>query len=62
MLMWDVVRDSCLSSMNELKRKLDDNNAKILFAGHRGSGKSTEINRLEKEIAEKDFCCKVFCS
>lgn len=43
--------------INILKRRLESNaigSMKILFAGHRGCGKSTELVRLEKEI-HNDF-------
>jgi hypothetical protein len=51
----DCERDSCLSRMNELKKKLARDNIKIFFAGHRGSGKSTELNRLKMDIREDAF-------
>lgn len=51
----DCERDSCLSRVEELKRKLSRNNAKIFFAGHRGSGKSTELNRLKMIINNNSF-------
>ena len=54
----DDKRDNCLSRVGELKKKLERLNAKILFAGHRGSGKSTELNRLEREIASDTFVVK----
>lgn len=43
--------------INIVKRRLESNapgSMKILFAGHRGCGKSTELVRLEKEI-QNDF-------
>lgn len=51
----DNERDQHLSRMVELKSSLEKPNVKILFAGHRGSGKSTELNRLSKDIADKFF-------
>lgn len=51
----DQERDAHLSRLVELKKALHKPNIKILFAGHRGSGKSTELNRLKKEIQEKFF-------
>jgi GTPase SAR1 family protein len=45
------------SDFRRLKRHLSDNpsgNCKILLAGHRGCGKSTELVRLQKDI-ESDF-------
>lgn len=54
----DNERDNCLSRVSELKKKLEGSNTKILFAGHRGSGKSTELNRLEREIKEDTFFVK----
>lgn len=54
----DDMRDNSLSRVGELKKKLERPNAKILFAGHRGSGKSTELNRLEREIVEDTFVVK----
>ncbi len=54
----DNERDNCLSRVGELKKKLAGSNAKILFAGHRGSGKSTELNRLEREIKNDTFFVK----
>ncbi|MEE8430484.1 MAG: P-loop NTPase fold protein [Candidatus Desulfatibia sp.] len=54
----DSERDACLSRIEELKKKLEKDNVKILFAGHRGSGKSTELNRLIMESAETDFTVK----
>ncbi|MCP4104134.1 MAG: hypothetical protein GY749_01130 [Desulfobacteraceae bacterium] len=54
----DKERDSSLSRVDELKEKLLKDNNKILFAGHRGSGKSTEINRLTRDITSKYFIVK----
>ena len=51
----DHERDAHLSRLVELKKALEKQNIKILFAGHRGSGKSTELNRLKKEIQDKYF-------
>jgi hypothetical protein len=49
----DSERDSCLSRIEELKGKLEQDNIKILFAGHRGSGKSTELNRVIGDIGDQ---------
>ncbi|HJW86603.1 MAG TPA: hypothetical protein VJ440_08215, partial [Candidatus Brocadiaceae bacterium] len=54
----DSERDNCLSRVSELKKKLEGSNTKILFAGHRGSGKSTELNRLKREIESDTFFVK----
>ena len=54
----DKERDSSLSRVSELKKKLEGSNTKILFAGHRGSGKSTELNRLKREIERDTFFVK----
>ncbi len=54
----DKERDNSLSRVDELKEKLLKENNKILFAGHRGSGKSTEINRLTRDISSKFFIVK----
>ncbi len=51
----DKERDKSLSRVEELKQNLKKDNAKILFAGHRGSGKSTELNRLIIDIASTTF-------
>lgn len=51
----DCERDSCLSRVTELRKRLERDNAKILFAGHRGAGKSTELNRLKKAIEKDSF-------
>jgi|APHig6443717817_1056837.scaffolds.fasta_scaffold18870_2 hypothetical protein len=51
----DQERDAHLSRLVELKKALEKQNIKILFAGHRGSGKSTELNRLRSEIQERFF-------
>ncbi len=51
----DRQRDRYISRVEALKQILDRENAKIFFAGHRGSGKSTELNRLKNEIREKTF-------
>lgn len=51
----DQERDAHLSRLVELKKALEKQNIKILFAGHRGSGKSTELNRLRNEIQERFF-------
>lgn len=54
----DSERDNCTSRVGELKKKLERSHAKILFAGHRVSGKYTELNRLEREIASDTFVVK----
>lgn len=54
----DSERDDFLSRATELKRNLEEENIKILFAGHRGSGKSTELNRLIKDIDSTTFIVK----
>ncbi|MBF0475131.1 MAG: AAA family ATPase [Deltaproteobacteria bacterium] len=51
----DAERDHDLSRLEELKKKLDNQSCKVLFAGHRGSGKSTELNRLTQELEAKFF-------
>ncbi|MCE1245531.1 MAG: hypothetical protein LWY06_02680, partial [Firmicutes bacterium] len=43
----------------QLRDKLDDGEfIKLLFAGHTGSGKSTELNKLEQEIRDRFFIVK----
>lgn len=54
----DKERDNNLSRVGELREKLQKENSKILFAGHRGSGKSTEINRMVRDIGSKFFVIK----
>jgi GTPase SAR1 family protein len=54
----DSERDNCLSRVEELKDNLMEENIKILFAGHSGSGKSTELNRLIKDIDSTTFIVK----
>lgn len=51
----DEVIPRTLTLKDELKTEL---NPKILFAGHRGSGKSTEINRLIRDIKDEYFVVK----
>lgn len=40
--------------------KLTDKYAKILFSGHRGCGKSTELHRFQKKIDHPDRYCSIF--
>lgn len=49
-------RDPHVSRRRQIKRLLrrEDENVKILLAGHAGSGKSTELTRIRKDL-EKDF-------
>ena len=52
----DCERDGFLSRREEIKKKLEGTDyIKILFAGHRGSGKSTELIKLKKEIEDNSF-------
>ena len=51
-------RDAVMSRRDELRRKLQDNaddHTKLLLAGHRGCGKSTELVKLSEEIKEQFF-------
>ncbi|MBI5185240.1 MAG: hypothetical protein HZA01_05885 [Nitrospinae bacterium] len=48
-------RDSYISFIDEITDKLRTPNIKLLFAGHRGSGKSTELNRLRRMIRGEYF-------
>jgi len=51
----DHERDGHLSSIGQLREKVQKKNNKILFSGHRGSGKSTELNRMIREIESAYF-------
>ncbi len=54
----DRERDGHLSRVDELREKLRKENNKILFAGHRGSGKSTELNRMIRQIESTYFVAR----
>lgn len=55
----DEVRDENCPATEEIKLKLRrEPPCKILFAGHRGSGKSTELVRLEQEIKDEYYVIK----
>ncbi len=55
----DEVRDENCPATEEIKLKLiKEHSGKILFAGHRGSGKSTELVRLEQEIKDEYYVIK----
>lgn len=43
----------------KLKIRLGSSATKILYSGHLGSGKSTELNRIEKEMEESFFCERI---
>ncbi|MBF0551876.1 MAG: AAA family ATPase [Deltaproteobacteria bacterium] len=54
----DAERDHDLSRLEELKKTIMKQSCKVLFAGHRGSGKSTELNRLTGDLESKFFAVK----
>ncbi len=40
--------------------KLTDSYAKIIFSGHRGCGKSTELHRFQTDVNHSDRYCSIF--
>jgi hypothetical protein len=53
----DVDKGRGLTPMKKMKRLFEKNpggNYKFLFAGYKGCGKSTELNRVQKQLQE-DF-------
>jgi DNA polymerase III delta prime subunit len=43
------------SVTRRIQRSAQDAKVKLLFTGHRGSGKTTELLRLQKELEDKNF-------
>lgn len=57
----DAARDPLRSVREQLRELLaDQDDAKILFYGHGGSGKSTELNKLQRELGKDDFWIVAF--
>jgi len=55
----DDVRDEISPTVDEIKLHLrNERPCKILFAGHRGSGKSTELVRLQSQIEDEFYIIK----
>lgn len=50
---WFVQRAGKTRQLLKIALTLQEERQKILFAGHRGSGKSTELNKLAEEIADQ---------
>lgn len=57
---WSFYTDRENNPINELKFSLleSQTHGKILYTGHRGSGKSTELNRLSSEVKNKFLIVK----
>lgn len=49
---WYVPRSGFMRNKMALDLKISPGASKMLFVGHRGSGKSTELNKLAEEVRE----------
>lgn len=57
----DAARDPLRNVRQQLLELLvDQDDAKILFYGHGGSGKSTELNKLQQELPPEDYWVVAF--